>query len=487
MTASHFALTRRRFLALATAAVADCRTAFCQANSAGSVTGTLSVDPHDELSTLPADFTGLSYESAQLANPDFFSASNHELIALFRDLSPCGVLRIGGGTSAYTTFSEEAPIGPPPFAVFGPDTSKTEKTGTVTSAFALHHLREFLDATGWSCLYGLNLAQGTRENAIAEAAAADRILGPRLMAFQIGNEPDSFSRFRPKGYGPEEYIREWLDFHTAIVARVPGARFAGPDISNKLSYLTAFADEAAKHRDIVLLTVHYYAMGPAGNPAVTMDNLLSPDPKLTTMKWENFSIVQEAMRTAHLPCRISEANSCWNGGLAGVSDVFASALWCADMMLHFGSLGVSGINLHGGGNGWYSPIVGSPATGLERRPEFYGMQFAQRFAGTTMLRTSLQCSSDRVTAWAARTGKQGDTRKLLALINKSGDPVQIQVTGPFAKIHWSAAELSASSLEAKTAIRFEPLVLHSSQSLLPIAPHSALLLSSRHNGLTAEN
>ena len=44
--------------------------------------------------------------------------------------------------------------------------------GTVTSAYALHNLRGFLDATGWACLYGLNLGQGSRENAAAEAAAA---------------------------------------------------------------------------------------------------------------------------------------------------------------------------------------------------------------------------------------------------------------------------------------------------------------------------
>src|SRR3546814_14199787 len=92
---------------------------------------------------IPADYVGLSYEAAQFAKPDFFTPSNKALIALFRELSPSGVLRIGGGSSEYTSYSEQDPTGPAPFEVFGPDTSKTEKQGTVTTALALRNLRGF--------------------------------------------------------------------------------------------------------------------------------------------------------------------------------------------------------------------------------------------------------------------------------------------------------------------------------------------------------
>src|SRR5207237_9278112 len=112
----------------------------------------------------PVYFTGLSYESAQLSNPAFFSAQNKALIDLFRRLSPSRNLRLGGGSSEYTTYSDAEPTGPPPFEVFGPDTSKTVKRGTVTTARALENLRAFLDATGWNCLYGLNPSPGAKEN-----------------------------------------------------------------------------------------------------------------------------------------------------------------------------------------------------------------------------------------------------------------------------------------------------------------------------------
>jgi hypothetical protein len=34
----------------------------------------LTIDSHKELATMPQDFVGLSYESAQLADPAFFTA-----------------------------------------------------------------------------------------------------------------------------------------------------------------------------------------------------------------------------------------------------------------------------------------------------------------------------------------------------------------------------------------------------------------------------
>lgn len=481
-TAKPFMSSRRTFLTLAgmtaTAALLEQQGAGLPnlASSPAILTGTLTLTSSTPVHEIPRNFTGLSYESAQLANPAFFSGANTQLIQLFRELSPEGVLRLGGGSSEYATYSPQTPPGPPPFKLFGPDTSKTVKKGTITSALALRNLRAFLDATGWSCLYGLNLGQGTEQNAVEEAAAAYQILGSRLLALQIGNEPDSFrNRFRPATYGPDDFLREWNSYRRAIVARVPNAKFAGPDISNKLSFLTAFAAEARQHPDIVLLTGHYYAMGPAGNPAITVDNLLSANPRLTTLPWPKAAIIQDAMQTAGLPFRISEGNSCWNGGQAGISNVFASALWAADVMLHCASLGFSGFNFHGGGHGLYSPIVGSPSDGFSKRPEFFGIQFGQQFADTGLLPVQLRCSSDRVTAYAARTS-HGATR--LALINKTDSPVALELTGSLSRRrHWQGLTLRAPSLDATRGTTLAPTTLPTITTL-QLHPYSACVLTS---------
>ena len=449
-------MNRRHFIGgLAAAGVATSLPGLGQ----GAVKATLTIDAGKTGAAMPLDFTGLSYESAQLANPAFFSGANKQLIELFRGLSPNGNLRLGGGSSEFTTYSDAEPSGPPPFEVFGPDTSKTVKHGTVTTALALRNLREFLDATGWSCLYGLNLGQGTKENAAAEAAAAYRILGARLVAFQIGNEPDSFrNRYRPATWGPADYMKEWNEFHDAIVAAVPGAKFAGPDISNKLAFLTAFAEEAPKHKDVVLLTAHYYAMGPAGSPGATLDQLAEPDPKQATMKPAGFAVVAEAMKTAGLPFRMSEGNSCWNGGQPGVSDTLASALWCADMMLRFGALGWSGVNLHGGGDGFYTPIAGAPAAGFTRRPEYFGMQFGQSFAGARFLASTLTGAGPHVTAYVL----EHDGKRRVAIVNKDDSAVTVQLPSRAGE---QAMRLSGPALDSKVGTAFEQVRVARSQNV----------------------
>jgi hypothetical protein len=428
----------------------------------------LEIDATKTSPTIPQDFTGLSYESAQLANPGFFSPANKELIALFRQLSPSGNLRLGGGSSEFTTYSDAGPVGPPPFEVFGPDTSKTVKHGTVTTALALRNLRGFLDATGWSCLYGLNLGQGSKENASTEAAAAFRILGPRLMAFQIGNEPDSFrNRYRPATWGPAEYVAEWNAFHDAIAAITPGAKFAGPDISNKLPFLTAFAGEALRHKDVILLTAHYYAMGPAGSAGATLDQLAEADPKQATMHEAGFAVVAQAMKISGLPFRMSEGNSCWNGGQPGVSDTLASALWCADTMLRFAALGWCGINLHGGGSGFYTPIAGAPTTGFSRRPGYFGMQFAQSFAGANLLTASLTGPGAHTTAYVV----ENQARLQVAVINKDNGAVSVELP---ARAGMKAWKLSGPSLESKEGTMFGEVAVARS-SVVTVPSHTAMI------------
>jgi hypothetical protein len=435
-------MNRRRFLASLAASALALRCA-----RAHALQQAIAFQPDASLPPVPSDFIGLSYESAQLANPAFFSPQNPALIALFRELSPRGNLRIGGGSSEFTTFTSDAPPTPPPFEVFGPDTSKIVKTGTTTTALALRNLRGFLDATGWSCLYGLNLGQGTAANAAGEAAAVQRILGPRLLAFQIGNEPDSFrNRYRPATYTPADYISEWNHFHDTVALAVPGARFAGPDISNKLPYLTAFAQEALRHPDVTLLTSHYYAMGPAGSPHATLDNLLSDDPVSSTLKNRDLSVIEEACDTAHLPYRMSEGNSCWNGGQSGVSDVYAAALWSAGYILRCMNRGWAGVNFHGGGDGVYAPIAGAPSRGFTRRPEFFGVCFVQRFAGASLIRTKLIETKDRVDAFAfSHRGEQE-----LVIVNRSLDEIQLALPAGITAAKTSI--LHAPALDAKDGI-----------------------------------
>lgn len=462
-------MRRRDFLQNAGVAAASCLAPhFLHAQSAAPISGTLTIDESTTLATIPQDFIGLSYESAQLASPAFFSAENTALIALFRELSNQGVLRLGGGTSEFAAFTtEELPTAAPSDAV-GPDNSKNVKSDTPITPRSLRNLRAFLDAANWRCLYGLNLGRGPVARAAEEAFHAQRILGPRLIAFQLGNEPDAWrNRYRPASWSYTDYWKEWSAAQAAVVARVPQAKFAGPDVSNKMAYVTGFAEDVKRSApDVVMLTSHYYAMGPAGAPGMTLDKLLSPDPKLEL----DLQTAMTAAHTAGLPYRMSEGNSCWNGGQPGVSDTLASALWVADMMLNFASLGCAGVNLHGGGNGFYTPIAGSLTAGFERRPEYFGMELIKYFAGAALTRSTLECANDRVRAYAARNAKS----TLVIVFNKSDQPATIRTALRHAHRQWL---LTGPAIDAKQGVTLSESIANALlKGTLQVPAYSAILL-----------
>lgn len=384
----------------------------------------LSYDPRRTGATIPRDQVGLSFERAQLSNPGYFSPANRQLISLVRGLSPSGSIRLGGSSGEHTAYVGDKVI-PPAFEIHGPEHNKLNREGLNVSTLALRNLRGFLDATGWSCLYGLNMAHASPAEAAREAADVRRILGPRLQAIQIGNEPDVFrNRYRPATWTPADYVAEWGRFHAAITAAAPGLKFAGPGISNKLDYLTAFAAMAPRYPDIVMLTGHYYAMGPSGSPLATLDKLKEPETDTATFKRAGYEVVEAARRVSRLPYRMSEGNSCWDGGKVGVSDVHAASVWGANRMLDWARRGWIGVNWHGGGYGNYSPIVGTPSKGFTRRPLYYGTQFGELLSGATFLEASA-VADPYLGYYALRQ----DGRDRIVLVNQGDAPVTVELPG----------------------------------------------------------
>jgi hypothetical protein len=412
----------------------------------------LNIDTHKELATMPQDFTGLSYESAQLADPAFFAASNTTLVRAFRELCPRGVLRLGGNLSDVTLWKGSAAnsIAPQEVAkIHGfhewrlvDSKAASERPATLGPA-GIAALGSFLRATEWKVLYGLNLGTGTPERAAEDAALVAKHAGDHLLAFQVGNEADLYGpAFREGGWNFDRYWSEYQRFVKAVRARLPRAPFAGPDVASEVDWVTQFAARAKG--DAVLVSSHYYAMGPAGAPGIDAQKLLHDDPRLA----REMPILVAAGKTAGVPYRMTEGNSCYHGGQPGVSDAFASALWAADYSLRVAQAGYAGVNLHGGGEGYYAPITGKP-NATKPRPEYYGMQLAQRFAGATFVGVSLAGEARDVTAYAAR----GKGALLVAAVNKSNNPVQMRLRGggTGAMECW---RLSAPSLEARDGVQF---------------------------------
>jgi hypothetical protein len=396
------------------------------------------------LNDVPLDYNGFSVEKSQFADPSFYCADNKSLIALHRRLSTNAVLRIGGNTSEFCWWKASSDAAEPNINASGigrADNWMPQHHVGITPQ-AVENLRAFLDACGWSCIWGLNFGTGTPALNAEEAAIVSKILGPRLRYFQIGNEPDLYmtsdNRLRPAGWGFGDYVAEWTAIAEAVSARVANAKFGGPDVSTKIDWVPLFTAAAQKRlgNRLVGISGHYYVGGPPSSPDMTIAHLLQRDPKVAA----TMDVIAPAVRSAGLPFRITEANSCYRGGKPGMSNTLAAALWGADYALYLASRGGKGIFFHGGPGqqiassigdkmpgaqsteemdyakrgSFYSPFAGSPALGYEARPLFCGMMLVEQFAGTTLLANTLEAGNVNATAFVARTL----TGLRIALINK---------------------------------------------------------------------
>src|SRR5689334_558111 len=144
----------------------------------------IQIDTATANATISEDFIGFGYETSAVAQPDFFSGKNTQLIQLYRNLSPHGLIRIGGNVSDHTRFVAN-----------GTPAVKTEREVTIINQANLADLGDFARATGWQVMWGLNLGSGTKEEAVEEAVAVDRALGPSLQSFEIGNEVDLMRKY----------------------------------------------------------------------------------------------------------------------------------------------------------------------------------------------------------------------------------------------------------------------------------------------------
>ena len=439
-------MNRRKFLLGSAGFIGSamiCRQGFGQRSAAASVPGQLTIALDSPSHLIPANYTGLSYELAQLTNPNFFAASNRQLVALFRLLSPRGVLRLGGNSSESCWLKVEptttAPELPP---VAGPVSEHwMPRELFAIPPEAIDQLAGFLRATGWQLIYGLNFGHSSPDRLAREAEFVAARVGDSLLYFQVGNEPDFYSapnnRTRPPDWGFSDYLTEWTACAAAIAQRVPGAKFGGPDVGASSKWIAQFIPAAAPKLGSRLVAVsgHYYAEGPPDDPKVTTERLLRTNPGVG----ESAKATSDLAAQNRLVYRMTEGNSCYRAGKPGMSDAFASALWGGDYMLTLAAAGCAGVNLHGGsrsvlraalGNhmpgelvakagsdtkgGYYTPIAGEIDQGFMARPIFYGMMLANQFAGTETKEVILSAGEIDATAYAG----QGRDGWRIAIFNK---------------------------------------------------------------------
>jgi hypothetical protein len=399
---------------------------------ADEVHATVNFSPSNKGLPLNPAFVGLSYEKLAITT-GFFTSNNVPLVKLFSLIGPA-VLRIGGGTADTTCW--------------GGLSNLTPVTASEVDAFA-----GFIKAlpTNWSVIYGINFAVNNPSNCAAEAAYVANALGPRLLGFEIGNEPEAYPHngIRSTNFTCADFISQWRPLAAAVTNTVPGWTvgnggqgwvLTGPASGGNPQWTESFA--LAEAGVISQATQHYYRAD-GKKRGSNMALLMQPDPKLP----KAVAAVVSALKPAKLPLgfREDECGSYSHGGVARVSDACGAALWSLDFMFTLALNDCQGLNFHGGGRSPYTPLLDRKTTVLQVRPEFYGLKmFSLLPRGNVVPATVALAANINFTAYGVR---QADGVFSALLNNKTtNDTVAVSVNLGRSVARAAMIELTGPSL-----------------------------------------
>src|SRR6516165_7387751 len=246
-------------------------------------------------------------------------------------------------------------LGPPPLALAGASQDLTVPSGALTGTPASWETATLYPLPGsfWSQLHcllssvkepltvGINAERGSLSWAQQMVAGAQSAATNGL-DFSLGNEPDLYILPNYASLGQKLSLEEdvaavnlYLRLATYLRQAIGGFASVGPELAS------------AKHWQRQLrgvVGVHLYPFSRCKDPrAATIAGLLSAraGDAPRSLAW----VVADA-RAAGLPAIISEANSISCGGIAGVSDTPAAAVWAARFVLSALKTGFGEVRFH---------------------------------------------------------------------------------------------------------------------------------------------
>jgi len=345
-------------------------------------------------------FIGLSFEASALPQIARYS-DRGDFVTMLRSLGP-GELRFGG-VSADTRIAWTD--------------NRTPRPAWATNVVDVDDLRELAAlaaASGWHVVLTLGIVHFEPQAAAREAAAAKAALGPWLSGIEIGNEPNSYAQhaMREEPWTFVQYAEQVAAYRAAIETAAPGIPLIGPDVSGSAAFEAWGPAEAVTERP-ALLTGHHYPLGCAQQPPPSIVRLLSKriDAK-EAASLHRYVAIANASAT---PFRLDETNSVSCGGVADISDTFASALWAAGFLPQVMSAGAVGFDMHGNPArcDGYTPVCAPDAATLAEgalvaQPVWYSLLMLRGLVGDRPLPAAVGLSSRsinvRAAAFASPTG-----------------------------------------------------------------------------------
>ena len=380
---------------------------------------------------VPRSFTGFSMEwnsvpdyigSGGVVNPIFARLTGW----LSNGASGAPTLRFGGESTDHTWWN---PSGAP----------KPTGIATDLNPAWLSHLSQWVTTARTPLVLGLNMGLGDPQQAATLASALRGGLPPNFIRnFELGNEPDLYAtpraysvgrnvrlrqRKRPEGYGYNQYRREVNEHVGAIHPAAPDVGLAGGGFASG-SWDDLQDSILSAQPSVRTWSAHAYPLQTC-DKNIRKRGGLRYIPKLLAPN--AYSSIVDRMR--HLVAvaasyggvvQVSEMNSAICGGLRGVSDTMAAALWGTDMLFGLAEAGVRNVDFHTWTGSIYGPIDWRLVNGqrvAKVRPLFYAMLMFNRATppGSKLLAVGPNAGGARLKTWG--TIDPAGTRRFVA-INK---------------------------------------------------------------------
>jgi hypothetical protein len=362
---------------------------------------------HAPVHSIPSSFLGISTEYWALPLWARHLSLLDRVLSLVRGPGPL-VLRIGGDSADRTFWS--------------PVREMPEWAFELTPAW-LREVRTIVRHTGARLILDLNLVTATPKIAAGWARVAEAKL-PRhsIIGFEIGNEPDLYSRTQwqtsivdgraarllPEQITGSSYAEAFAAYSSALSGVDPGVSLFGPALAEpriNLNWVSQLM--VAPHPGLKAVTVHRYpysACVPRSSPSYpTISRLLSEN-ATAGMARTVLGTVHAAGR-AGLPVRLTELNSVTCGGVKGVSNTMATALWVPDALFELLHAGVSAVSVHVRAHAT-NAAFSLRRRGLIAHPLLYGMVMFHRMLGANPRLVPLRLWARRglhLKAWAVRS------------------------------------------------------------------------------------
>jgi hypothetical protein len=391
--------------------------------------------PGERPTPVPPSFLGLSTEYWSLPGYAGHLATFARVLSQLhvRGDGPL-ILRVGGNSADHTIWA--ARLRTMPRWVF-----------ELTPAW-LQAARTVVRRVGVRLMLDLNLITDSPSAASVWARAAQADLPSHSIAgFEIGNEPDIYSRsfwvaalsrrgldasILPPDLTPAGYAHEFRSYARLLERFAPRVPLLGPEIANPVRHAAWVSSLVTRTRaKLGIVTAHRYPYTACAAPEApnypTIQRLLSEHASAGTARSLEH-VVSDAHRSG-LPFRLTELNSVTCGGVPGVSDAFATALWAPDTLFELLRVGVDGVNVHVRTDAINAAFAFKGGR-LVARPLLYGLVMFRRALGTDPSLMHIQMRATQalhVKVWAVRVAGGG---LHVLVIDKGSRPARVALRIP---------------------------------------------------------